>query len=401
MNETSQNLCHTIETFIQTAQFDALIDTAKLALTDARTRDDKSTEVICLIGLAEGHKFIGKFKDARLLVDGATTLAHQLQDAELIIRALIASGHIHVSTTFQSHEAERDYRQALNLAHDIDDFRSVANALNGISSALGQMDDTARAQRFARKAFDVARDNGHHYGMGLALCLVGSASMKAKPEKAMQAFEDSMAIAQQDNFSLLELRLMGYIGQLLCREERYADDGQSMLEKMLAMAQDMRSVPDEFTAMYRLGRAFEQRKSLERAAQYYGLMLEKAQKWRTKSYEGLAFFNLGLLAHHRKHYDDAINNLNQAIAIARETKNPYQEAQTEQVLGATYLESKDYDSALDHYMAARSLHDSLDNNYMANQLLQQMIMIYLQRLLNNVLQWIGLGSNKDDAGNSN
>ena len=41
-------------------------------------------------------------------------------------------------------------------------------------------------------------------------------------------------------------------------------------------------------------------------------------------------------------------------------------------------------------MAARSLYDSLDNAYMANQLLQQMIIVYLQRLLNNVLQWIGL-----------
>lgn len=390
MNETSQNLCQTIETFIQTAQFDALIDTSKLALSDARDRNDKSTEVICLLGLAEGHKFIGKFKEARLLVDGATTLATQLQDTKLIVLSLLASGRIYIATTFQADEAERDFRQALRLAHDINDQVSVADALNGISSALGQMDEVTRAQRFARKAFDVARDGSYHHGMGVALSLIGSASMKAKPEKAMQAFEDAMAIAQQDNFRLLELRLMGYIGQLLCREERYADDGQMMLEKMLAMAKDFRSVPDEFTALYRLGRAFEQRKSLERSAQYYGMMLEQAQTWRARSYEGFAFFNLGLLAHHRKHYDDAISNLEQAIAIARETKNPYQEAQIEQVLGATCLESKDYNSALDHYMAARSLYDSLDNAYMANQLLQQMIIVYLQRLLNNVLQWIGL-----------
>ena len=141
---------------------------------------------------------------------------------------------------------------------------------------------------------------------------------------------------------------------------------------------------------------YEQKDSLDLAAQYYGLMLEKAQKWRARAYEGQAFFNLGLLAYNRTHYDDAINNLEQAIVIAQATKNPFQEAQIEQVLGATYLANNDYDSALDHYMAARSTYDALDNGYMAGQLLQQIVIVYFQRLLSTVLQWVGLKQDSND-----
>lgn len=390
MNETSQNLCQTIETFIQTAQFDALLDTSKLALADARSRNDESTEVMSLLGLADGHKYLGKFKEARLLVNGALALANQLNDSELIIVSLLSSGDIYLRTAFQSYEAERDFREALALAHDIDNQGFVADALNGIASALEQLNDTTRAQRFALKAFDIARETGYRHGITRALSLIGSASMKSKPEKAMQAFEDAIAIARQDNFRLLELRLLGLLGQLLSQQDRYAEDGQRMLEKMLTMAKDFHSIPDEFTAMYALGKMYEEKDSLEQSAQYYSLMLEQAQKWRSKSYEGQAFFNLGLLAYNRKHYDDAISNLDQAIVIARESKNPFQEAQIEQVLGATYLANNDYDTALDHYMAAHSTYESLDNSYMASQLLQQILIVYFQRLVRNVLKWIGL-----------
>ena len=104
MNETSHNLHRTIDTFIQTAQFGALIETCKMALADARERTDLSTEIISIIGLAQGHKYIGKFKEARILINGAIQNARQLGDEELTAKALLSSADIFLSTTFQSHD---------------------------------------------------------------------------------------------------------------------------------------------------------------------------------------------------------------------------------------------------------------------------------------------------------
>ncbi len=395
MNETSHNLRSTIETFIQTAQFDALIETCKIALTDARERSDKATEVISIIGLAQGQKYIGKFKEARILTDGALDFARQLGDEELIAKALISSGDIFLSVTFQSYEAERDYREALNIATRFNDIDLMSEARCGLSAAYHQMDNNQETLKQAREAFDLARDAGNRYRMASALSFVGASATKSQPEKAMQAFEDAMTIARQDNFRLMELNLTGQIGHLLCREKRYADEGQMMLEKALAMAKDFRSVPHEFTAIYRLGRALEERGSLDLAAQYYGNMLDRAQKWGARSYEGIAFFNLGILAYNRKHFDDAIANFEQSLAIARETKNPFQEAQAEQVIGSCYFKMSDFEQALDHYMAARSIYDSLDNQYMATAVLQRIVIVYFQRFLANIMRWLGFGSGDD------
>ncbi len=395
MNETSQNLRITIDTFTQTAQFDALIDTCKAALADARNRSDKSTEVIALMGLAIGHQFVGKFKDARILVNGALNLAEALQDGHLIARTALSSGDIYLKTEFKGYDAEQDFRRALKIANDLEHADLIAEALCGLAASYLQMDDSVRAQRYARQALNNARDASNRYHMGIALTILGSTATKAQPEKAMQAFEDAMAIAKQDNFRLMELRLIGQIGYLLSREERYADEGQLMLEKAYVMAQDFASVPDEFRAMNRLGRALEGQEALERAAQYYSTMLEQAQLWDAHAYEGIAFFNLGILAYNRKHYDDAILNFEQALTIARQTKNPFQEAQTEQVIGSCYLNQNQFEPALDHYMAARSIYDALDNDVMRNTMLQRIIVTYFQRLFIKVMRFLGVAPSND------
>ncbi|MEM9952194.1 MAG: tetratricopeptide repeat protein [Chloroflexota bacterium] len=396
MNETSQNLRSTIETFTQQAQFDALIDTCKIALTDARTRDDIATEVMAIMGLALGHLYIGKFKDARILANGALTKAETLHDGQLIARANIVSGEIFLKGSYKPQDAEINYRQALRIAKEIDDTYTATEALCGLGATFLQMDDVQRAQRFGRQAFEEAREHRIRYLMGTSLAVIGGAVTRSQPEKATQAFEDAMAIAQQDNFRLLELQLIGRIGHLLVRDERYADEGQLMLEKAYALAKDFRSVPDEFRAIYRLGHAYEERTLLEQATQYYGIMLERAQDWNARPYEGIAFFNLGILAYNRIHYDDAIANFEQALTIARETNNPFQEAQTEQVLGSCYLNMNDFEHALDHYMAARSIYDSLDNRYMMSIMLQRIVTTYFQRLLTQVMRWLGL-TQADDS----
>lgn len=395
MNETSRQLRETIDTFIQTAQFDALLDTCRMALRDARQRGDRATEILALIGLAQVHEYIGKFKEARVLIDGALDFASQTDDAELEAMAVITSGTLFVRAAHQPYEAEQDFRLALRLADDHGNLRLVAEALNGLSRAYLQMGTRTRAQRYARQGFEVARGIGDRYAMGKALYFIGEATLLSEQEKALQAFEDAMAIAQQNNFRLLEVMLVSSIGALLANEDRYADDGQLMLEKGLAMAKDFRSVPHEFAALRQLAITYQRQEAYDRAAQYFGLALERAQEWRARAYEGMAFYALGTLAEKRAHYDDAIANFEQALLITRETKNPFQEAQTERALGECYLAMKDFDAALDHFMAARTLYDALDSATMTNMLFQKIVGVYIQRLVDQLLRLVGLRDTGD------
>jgi tetratricopeptide (TPR) repeat protein len=396
MEKTMTLLRATIENLLESAQFELLMDTCKTALAEARKQGDKPAEVMALIGLSHAQKFAGKFHEARVLINGALDAATLLADNELLLLALLASASLHLTANFQSFEAEHDYRVALNLAHDSGDTVSVADALAGLAAVYMQLGDNHRAGRYAREAISAAQDANYRYGLASGLSLAGAAAVAKQADIALQAFEDSLAIAKEEGFVLLELALIGNIGQLVAEEGRYRDDGIKMLEKSMKMAREVRSVPHEFTALYRLGRLYETKVQLDAAAKVYGDMLERAQAWGARSYEGVAFFNLGISAYGRQHHDDAVANFEQALGIARETKNPYQEAQIEQALGAAYSHVQNWDAALGHYMAARSLYDSLDNSVMANSLLQSIFLIYVNRLWAKLLSMLGLGSQKEE-----
>lgn len=397
MNKTRKHLRETLENLLQTAQFDSLIETCKAALLDARNRKDKETEALALIGLAQGHKFSGKFKDALLLTDGAITIAQAIANQELLVQATLSRASVHLIGTYQTYEAEQDYRDALGRAYDQDDQAAVSEALAGIAAVLNHRGDVSHAEGFAVEAFRLAREIKQAYWMSNALSVLGSIfGSSRQAEKGLKAFQDAIDIAQRENYRILEVGLMANIGQLLIEQGRYAQEGQQMLEKALHMAQEISSVPDQFMILFRLGRAAEMQAIIEQAAEHYNVMLVRSQEWQTRAYEGLAFFNLGVLAYNRKHFDDALANLEQSLLIARETKNPYQEAQIEQVLAVTYSSLHHWEQALDHYMAARSLYDALDNRQMAGQMMQAILMTYLRRFFDTILKWLGLGQ-KDDT----
>jgi tetratricopeptide (TPR) repeat protein len=395
MDDKMKQLRATIANLLESAQFELLMNSCKATLAEARKAGDKSAETLALIGLSQAQKFAGKFYEARILADGALELAKMLDDDELGVLALLTSASLHLAANFQSFEAERDYRLALNMAHELGDMVLVADGLAGLASVYMQLGDTQRAGRYAREAISAAQDANYRYGIAIGLSLAGSAAVTSQADKALQAFEDALAIAKEEGFVLVELALIGNIGQLIAEEGRYRDDGIKMLEKSMGMAKEVRSVPHEFTALYRLGRVYETKAELDEAARVYGDMLERAQSWGARSYEGVAFFNLGISAYGRQHHDDAVANFEQALGIARETKNPYQEAQIEQALGAAYSHSHDWDAALSHYMAARSLYDSLDNHAMANSLLQSILLIYVNRLWAKLLSILGFGSKEE------
>jgi tetratricopeptide (TPR) repeat protein len=392
MNETILHLRETMDSLLQTAQFNILADTAKAGLLDARQRGDKAAEALALIGLAETHKFTGKFKDALLLCEGASNLARQANEPHLVIQATLTRASIHLVGTYHIYEAETDYRLALNLAHDINTSDETALALIGISAALNAQGDIGRAERFAREAFEIAREIDNSYLIANSLTVLSSVLGHANQiEKALKASQDAIMIAQAENYRLLEMILTGNIGQLLVKQGRYTQEGLQLLEKALRMAKEIHSVPDQFVILCRMGRSLEMQSKIEEAAEHYNAMLIRAQEWQTRAYEGLGFFNLGTLALNRQHYDDAIANLDQALIIARETKNPYHEAKIEEVLGVTYSKLQEWNSTLDHYMAARTLYDALDNEYMVNQMMQAILLTYFRRIMATILHWLGIG----------
>jgi tetratricopeptide (TPR) repeat protein len=227
--------------------------------------------------------------------------------------------------------------------------------------------------------------------MASTLSTMGSIfSQMNQPEKAMQAYEDALQICEEDNIPLLKGRLIGSIGLLMTEDARYVEEGLKKLDQALAMAQQIRCAPDEFTALYFLGVVRRRDGQYDIAQDYYETMLVRAQTWKSRAYEGFSFYELGRLHIYSEAYDEALANFEQALLIQRETMNPFYEAQTEAAIGTTYAMKREYDVALSHYMAARILYDALDDGRRVGEMTRTIVFTYISRFVDGVLRFLGV-----------
>lgn len=397
MNPIAADLYEQIEALLQAAEFQQVIDLCRSALTDARRKSNTHAEVIALIGWAAAHKYIGAFGEARILIDGAVQKAEQADSPQLLALALNTSGSIHLICSLRPEDAEQDYRAALDVAHDADDNIGIATALAGVGAALLSVGDAERAKRFGLEAFDTARDIDHKYLMAGTLSLIGSAMLEGTDEEAtLKAFQDALNIVREHGIRLLEGTIVGNIGLALLKSSRYYEDGISMLERSLNMAEKISCIPHEYTAVHRLGTAYQQLGRFKEAQDYYETVLTCTQTWGARAYEGAAFFTLGLLAYADKRIDAAITDLQQAAGISRETMNPYREAMTEMWLGMIFADKHDFSNAIKHYNNARTIYDSLDDDTRVRQMTQIVVWVHILKLWDGLLRFVGIRSKDDE-----
>lgn len=388
------NLAGTIDQLLYTAQFDKLIDACKPELVTARAHDDRNLESLALYGLSAAHLYRGNFEEARSLNEGAIEYAQLSGNKIALARAMMQSGHIHMTATYQSYEANDDYREALRLVEEQDNPALVVSILTGLGGFLLSIGEHSRAQRYAREAFEIAREQDDWIGLVEALHVLGNIlSAENKHEPALKALRDALAISLERGMTLYEGLLKGQIGMIYVNSNRHYNEGIELLEEALTLAQDIRCVPHEFTALYSLGVARLNQGQIAAAQDYYDTMLQRAQTWKSREYEGAAFFNLGTLLLVDERYDDAIANYTNAVTISRETKNPFYEARAEQAIGLVHRLEQRYDDALEHYQMARALYLSLDNELQASDMMRAIVLTYIARVVDNLLRMVGLRKN--------
>ncbi|MCA9912727.1 MAG: hypothetical protein KC496_05245, partial [Anaerolineae bacterium] len=353
-------------------------------------------QAIALVGLSQAYLFLGQFKEARVLADGALDFAQQSQNAETEVLALCANGALHLRATYLYPDAESYYRDALRLAHRSGDVRGTAAALLGIGASNQRQEQQGRAVGYAREAFEIAREHDLVDVQISALSLIAADFVeRGERERALQAYQDALVISESNNAFFYEGELIAGVGSLFAESERYRHEGLEMLNRALELAQEHHSAPQEFSALYQLGNAYAKLQEYDTTRAHYETMLNRAQEWRNRAYESAAFFALGQLGLTENRLDDAIADFNEAGLIARETMNPFREAQVEYALGSVYALKHEYKEAIQHYMAARSIYDALDQTRKARNLLTTIVMTYLSQLLDRFMRAIGLRSEDD------
>lgn len=396
MESSALRLRDKISELLLAAAFDDIIELCKPILAQARKSQNTQIQAIALVGLSQAYLYLGQFKEARVLADGALDFAQQSQDAETEVLALCANGSLHLRATYLYPDAESYYRDALRLAHRSGDVRGIAAALLGIGASSHSQGQQGRAVGYAREAFEIARENDFSDVQISALSLIAADfADRGERERALQAYQDALAISESEEAIFYEGELIAGVGILFAESDRYRQEGLEMLLRALELAQDLNAAPQEFSALYQLGNTYAKLQEFDATRDYYEVMLNRAQEWRNRAYESAAFFALGQLGLTENELDEAIADFSEAGIIARETMNPFREAQVEYALGTVCATKREYKQAIQHYMAARSIYDALDQTRQARNLLTTIVITYLNQLLDRLMRAIGLRSEDD------
>lgn len=395
MTETSEKLYDIIDRIIQVPDFERLLKISTFALARARQQGDQLTEVTALIGLAQAHIYRGQFADARILINGAIRLADEYDARMLKALALMSSADLHRLGTHQYNGAQRDSREALQIATQYEHPYLIARALLTLSQVYAAQSHAKKTTDYAREAFHIARELDDEQLQSIALALIAKGSLDTHLDRAIQAHDDANDLTKTNGFHLVELDLMLVMGELLCTHPRHVADGRDLLDYARQTAQDYESIPHQFLAWQQLGRSWVRHEQYETAQSHYADMLQQTQMWQIPAYEGDVFSAMAQLAFQQEDYTQSIHHYEQALHIAQETNNPFEEARLSHQLAQNYLALQQYERALDYYMAARSVYDALDDNAMATTMLSGIIHVYLRRLIDQVLSWLGLGKTQE------
>jgi len=192
MESSALRLRDKISELLLAAAFDQIIELCKPILAQARKSQNAQIQAIALVGLSQAYMYLGQFKEARVLADGALDFAQQSQDIETQVLALCANGALHLRSTYLYPDAESYYRDALRLAHRSGDVRGTAAALLGIAASSQSQEQQGRAVGYAREAFEIAREHDFTDVQISALSLIAADfADRGERERALQAYQDA------------------------------------------------------------------------------------------------------------------------------------------------------------------------------------------------------------------
>lgn len=380
MNDVIAPLRQKLHELALSAQFEQLFETSRQLLRASKQEKAADTETVAMLSLVETYRIIGKFHEARLLVDGAHALAEQLAHPRLRADALIERGLLLLEGYFQPFEALEDFREALDIAHEHGEAEAIANALLGIACAYQTLGEPDRALLWAKASISTAQDLPSPATTAqLWLVLADIYRTQRRLGRARICLQHAQQLIDANGYTLL-LGDALYQSSML-QAKPIAPLMEGVVMPTLSSAQRARYL-ETLATLFTQERDFD---SARKIAQSY---LEHAQTWRSKPHETVAFALLGYTHGHAGATDEAQAAYAQALELSREHKNPYQEAGILEALGNIAFFERNFDDALAHFQTARSVYLALSYDRKARALLAQVLLTHVARFLQKLMAFV-------------
>ncbi|MAU10155.1 MAG: hypothetical protein CL607_10060 [Anaerolineaceae bacterium] len=396
INRSGAQLRTGIVDMMALGDFQRVIDICKKTLVAARDAHDPITEAMSLVGLAASHRGLGKYKDALILANGAIDQSRSAGVAEVTCNALLERATILHTGHLQFYEARDDYREVLNLAHDIGYVAGVSQALCGLAAVMLAVGQTGTVHAYARETLDIATEIDDATLQIEALHVLGLYYVEVRNhDLALQALSDALARAMDHKFAILQAYVLDAIG-VLHLAMKQPSKSLSYFGRAYEIARQSHYAALESAVMLHLGETYIAQDDFAEARKCYDAVVRKSDDTNTPIIEAQASLHIAILHLHQREPILAVDYQRRAADIAHRAMNPYFESQALQQLAATERIMSHYDAAIAAFTSALDIERALENDKAVREIIAAILWTRVLSVVDKVLRLLHLRQDGDE-----
>jgi CHAT domain-containing protein len=240
--------------------------------------------------------------------------------------ARIEQGEAQFSIQANPPRALQLFRQALNLAHQLNDASLVSNSLRHLANTYLYLGETKKSLRIAAEGLSVARRSANRQQEAWALDQVGNAYFYLGDQvTALENFLAAVAKMEESGDLLGKATALRDAGIAFKYLNQY-DEGLTYLHEALLLFQRLNVSLEVASVLENLGLGYLQLGAHRLAQDAFEEALEITRKSRSRLALCEALTRMGDFYRHQRNPRRAFPYFKEALAIAEESKSPLEEA---------------------------------------------------------------------------
>lgn len=268
------------------------------------------------VRLAELIDFRGDYEHAEAVYREALQEATLAQNLLVIGRARRGLGILN-RRQGNTDKAISDLTQALAAFRQVGEAREQARVLTSLGRTRQARGEYQHALTAHTEALRIFESLGDRWRVVQALNDIGESHQALYDVENARAYhERALNLANECGADLLKPEVKRNLGVDLLEQGEY-DQALYYLQAALSGAREIGNREHEGLALYHLARAFLQRKDLEAAAQFGGMLDTVAEGLDADRFRALAAFVRGELLYYQGDQQEAIRELNMAMLAAQ------------------------------------------------------------------------------------
>ncbi len=302
----------------------------------------------------------GNYREAEKYYRESLELAKDLGDKQGIASSLHNLGIIQ-QLQGNYREAEKYYRESLELAKDLGDKQGIASSLHNLGIIQQLQGNYREAEKYYRESLERAKDLGDKQVIASSLHQLGIIQqLQGNYREAEKYYRESLELKKDlgDKQGIARsLHQLGIIQQL---QGNYRE-AEKYYRESLERAKDLGDKQGIASSLHQLGIIQQLQGNYREAEKYYRESLELKKDLGDKQGIARSLHQLGIIQQLQGNYREAEKYYSESLELAKDLGDKQGIATSLHQLGMIYEANKAYRKALEHYATSLSIFSEINS----------------------------------------